>query len=467
MVDLAAPPRALTPLSRSRQRLGVLLPSVAFFMVTLDALVVVTALPTVRRELGGDPAGLQWIVNAYNLTFAAGIVTAAALGDRYGRRRTFLVGLAVFTVSSAACALAPTLALLIAFRAVQGLGAAVLAPVGLTLVTTAIPVERRGAAVGLWGGISGLGVAAGPLIGGAVTEGLDWHWVFWVNVPIGIVTFAGCALVLPESRGPRRALDVPGMVLAAGSLCALVAALVDAPSKGWSGAHTLGLLAVAAGALAGFVVRERRAAAPMIPLGLFRSWTFSAAALANLLSAAAIFSAAFVMSAWFQVGLGYGPLATGLRFLPWTLTPLFVAPLAGTLSDRLGPRRVAVPGLLLQAAGFIWIVLLAGSGATELAFVPPFLVAGVGISLALPSLPAAALGDLPSSSLGPAAGVVSTTQRVGSVVGVAVITAVFAARGNFATADAATTGFRAALSVAALISAVGGVVALAIGRSHR
>ena len=361
MVDLAAPPRALTPLSRSRQRLGVLLPSVAFFMVTLDALVVVTALPTVRRELGGDPAGLQWIVNAYNLTFAAGIVTAAALGDRYGRRRTFLVGLAVFTVSSAACALAPTLALLIAFRAVQGLGAAVLAPVGLTLVTTAIPVERRGAAVGLWGGISGLGVAAGPLIGGAVTEGLDWHWVFWVNVPIGIVTFAGCALVLPESRGPRRALDVPGMVLAAGSLCALVAALVDAPSKGWSGAHTLGLLAVAAGALAGFVVRERRAAAPMIPLGLFRSWTFSAAALANLLSAAAIFSAAFVMSAWFQVGLGYGPLATGLRFLPWTLTPLFVAPLAGTLSDRLGPRRVAVPGLLLQAAGFIWIVLLAGS----------------------------------------------------------------------------------------------------------
>ena len=207
MVDLAAPPRALTPLSRSRQRLGVLLPSVAFFMVTLDALVVVTALPTVRRELGGDPAGLQWIVNAYNLTFAAGIVTAAALGDRYGRRRTFLVGLAVFTVSSAACALAPTLALLIAFRAVQGLGAAVLAPVGLTLVTTAIPVERRGAAVGLWGGISGLGVAAGPLIGGAVTEGLDWHWVFWVNVPIGIVTFAGCALVLPESRGPRRALS--------------------------------------------------------------------------------------------------------------------------------------------------------------------------------------------------------------------------------------------------------------------
>ena len=205
----------------------------------------------------------------------------------------------------------------------------------------------------------------------------------------------------------------------------------------------------------------------MIPLGLFRSWTFSAASLANLLSAAAIFSAAFVMSAWFQVGLGYGPLATGLRFLPWTLTPLFVAPLAGTLSDRLGPRRVAVPGLLLQAAGFVWIVLLAGSGATELAFVPPFLVAGVGISLALPSLPAAALGDLPSSSLGPAAGVVSTTQRVGSVVGVAVITAVFAARGNFAAADAATTGFRAALSVAALISAVGGVVALAIGRSHR
>ena len=205
----------------------------------------------------------------------------------------------------------------------------------------------------------------------------------------------------------------------------------------------------------------------MIPLGLFRSRTFSAASLANLLSAAAIFSAAFVMSAWFQVGLGYGPLATGLRFLPWTLTPLFVAPLAGTLSDRFGARRVAVPGLLLQAAGFIWIVQLAGSSATELAFVPPFLIAGVGVSLALPSLPAAALGRLPSSALGPAAGVVTTTQRVGSVLGVAVITAVFGAEGSLASPHAATSGFRAALTVAALISVLGGLVALGIRAPRR
>ena len=451
-----------------RRRLpAVLLPSIAFFMVTLDSLVVVTALPAVRQDLGGDPAALQWIVNGYNLTFAAGIVTGAALGERYGRRWTFLAGLAGFTLASAACALAPTLGLLIAFRAVQGLGAAVLAPVGLTLVTTALPAERRGLAIGLWGGISGLGVAAGPLVGGAVTEGLNWQWVFWVNVPIGVLALAGCARTLAESRGTRRALDVPGMVLAAVALCALVAGLVAGPTDGWHDPATVGPLAGSVVAFATFVVREARAAAPMIPLALFRSRVFSAAVTANLLGAAAIFSAAFVTSAYFQVGRGYSPLATGLRFLPWTMTPLLVAPLAGALVDRIGWRWVAVPGLLLQGAGFVGIVALARSDADWLALVAPFVVAGIGVSLALPSLPAAALKATPPPSLGAAAGVVNTSQRVGSVIGVALITAVFDAHGGLGSAVAAGSGFRAALAVSAALSVLGGLVALAGGGRRR
>jgi len=471
MVDVTEPAGAQAPPRRrpeDRRRLpAVLLPSIAFFMVTLDSLVVVTALPALRRDLGGDPASLQWIVNAYSLTFAAGIVTGAALGDRYGRRRVFLAGLVAFTLASAACALAPTLELLIAARAVQGLGAAVLAPVGLTLVTTAIPPQRRGLAIGLWGGISGLGVAAGPLVGGAVTQGLDWQWVFWVNVPVGVLAVVGCARVLVESHGPRRPLDVPGMLLAAVALCTLVAGLVAGPTDGWRAPATVVPLAGAVLALAAFVVREARAAAPMIPPGLFRSRVFSAAVAANLLCAAAIFSAAFVTSAYFQVGRGYSPLATGLRFLPWTMAPLVVAPLAGALVDRIGWRWVAVPGLLLQGAGFAWIVLLARSDADWVAFVVPFVVAGVGVSLALPSLPAAALRATPAASLGAAAGVVNTSQRVGSVVGVALITAVFDAHGSLASAVGAASGFRAALAVSAGLSVLGGLVALVGGGTRR
>ena len=433
-------------------------------MVTLDALVVATALPSIRADLGGSAGSLQWIINAYNLTFAAGIVTGAALGDRFGRRRLFLIGLALFTVASAACALSPTLELLVAARAVQGLGAAILGPVGLTLITGAFPATKRGTAIGLWGGISGLGVAAGPLVGGAVTQGLDWHWVFWVNVPIGIAALALCARLLRESYGPRRPLDLPGMALVAVALAALVDALVEAPAIAWSAPRTVALLAVAAAALAGFVLREQHARAPMIPLGLFRIRTFAAANVANLASAAAIFSAAYVMSEYFQLGRGYSPLATGLRFLPWTATPLLVAPLAGAWCDKVGPRRLATPGLVMQALGFCAIVGLAGTSQPWVAYVGPFVVAGVGVSLALPSLPAASLGAVGPGEVGVAAGVVNTVQRVGSVIGVAVITAVFGAHGSLASAAGVTSGFRWALATAAGLSLLGASAATLLGR---
>jgi len=432
-------------------------------MVTLDALVVVTALPSIHASLGGGVDGLQWIVNAYNLTFAAGIVTGAALGDRFGRRRLFLGGLALFTLASAACALAPTLALLVTFRAIQGLGGAILAPVGLALISEAFPAAKRGAAIGLWGGISGLGVAIGPLVGGAVTQGLDWHWVFWVNVPVGIAALAGCARVLRESRGAPRPLDLPALVLVAIGLAALVDALVEAPVIGWTATRSLTLLATGVAALCAFLVRERYATAPMIPMQLFRQRVFAAANLANLLNSAAIFSAAYVMSEFFQLGRGDSPFGTGLRFLPWTVTPLLIAPLAGAWCDRVGARRLVVPGLIMQALGFWAIVLLAGTHQPWLAYAVPFVVAGTGVSLALPSLPTAALGAVTPAEIGVAAGVVNTVQRVGSVIGVAVITAVFSAHGSLASATAVTDGFRWALGAAAILSLAGSAVAVALG----
>ena len=319
-------------------------------MVTLDSLVVVTALLLIHASLGGNTDGLQWIVNSYNLTFAAGIVAGAALGDRFGRRRLFMIGLAWFTLASAACALAPTLGWLIAFRALQGLGGAILMAVGLALITEAFLPSRRGAAIGVWGGIAGLGVAAGPLVG-AVTQGLDWHWIFWVNVPVGLIALAGCAVTLRESRGARRPLDLPGMVLVALGLAALVDAVVEAPIQGWGAPRTLALLAVGAVALAGFVMWERRAAAPMIPLRLLRLRVFAVANVANTFSSAATFSAAYVMSQYFQFGRGDSPLGTGLRFLPWTAMPLIFAPLAGAWCDRVGTRRLAVPDVPCRLPG--------------------------------------------------------------------------------------------------------------------
>jgi EmrB/QacA subfamily drug resistance transporter len=442
----------------------VVLASLAFLMVTLDALVVVTALPSIHASLGGGTGGLQWIVNAYNLTFAAGIVTGAALGDRFGRRRLFMIGLASFTLASAACAVAPTLGWLIAFRAFQGLGGAILTPVGLALITEAFPPSRRGAAIGLWGGIAGLGVAAGPLVGGAVTQGLDWHWIFWVNVPVGLIAVAGCAATLRESRGGRRPLDLPGMALVALALAALADAVVEAPDRGWVAPRTLALLTVGAVALAGFVVWERYAPAPMIPLRLLRIRAFAAANVANMFSSASTFSAAYVMSQYFQFGRGDSPLGTGLRFLPWTAMPLVFAPLAGAWSDRVGARRLAVPGLVMQAAGFAVIVALAGTAQPWAAYAGPFVVAGIGVSLALPTLPTAALSVVAPTEIGVAAGVVNTVQRLGPVVGVAVVSAVFAAHGSLASASEVTSGFRWALGASAVFSLIGAGVASIIGR---
>jgi len=458
--------------SRGQQRavslpLVLALTSISYFMVALDALVVVTALPAIHHSIGGSIATLEWAVNAYALTFAAGIITAAALGDRLGRRRVYVAGLILFTVTSAACAVAPNSGLLITARALQGLGAAAITPLALTILASAFPPERRGAMVGIFGGIGGLAIAGGPLVGGAVVTGMDWHWIFWINVPIGIIAAIGSALYLPASRGPATRLDLPAVPLVAGGAAVITWGLVRAGGSGWSDPWAIAAFVVGAVLLAGFVLRERRAAEPMLPLRLFGIRTFSAANATGFLMSGAIFSAAFLTAQYFQLGLGYSPLGTGLRLLPWTATPMVVAPLAGALADRIGARPLLITGLGLQAVGLAWVASLASAAAGSAGygrFVIPLVIAGIGVSMAIPTVPSATLGAVPPGDVGRASGVSNTMQRFGGAFGIAVVTAVFAAHGHFGSVASFTSGYRPAMVVSAVISLLGAIAAVGVGR---
>ncbi len=426
-----SPTPAIAPKQPTRAGWALLLTSVAFFMVTLDSLVVVTALPAIHRELGGQVSTLEWAVNAYLLVFAAGIITAASIGERFGRRRVYVAGLALFSLASAACALAPSTTLLIAARAMQGLGAAIVTPLSLTILTTAFGPERRGRVIGIWGSIAGLAVAAGPLVGGGVTQGLSWHWVFWVNVPVGLAGAALSRLRLPEAPASGAALDLVGAVSASLGALAVIWSLVESGGTNWD-ATNLGL----------------------------RDLQFSAANATAFFAYGAIFSAAFLMSQYFQMSLGYGPLATGLRFLPWTATPLFIAPLAGALSDKLGARPLMTLGLAMQAAGLAWVALLAGHTASYAEIVVPLVIAGVGISMAIPTMPLAVMGAVAPRDMGTASGVFNMLQRFGGVVAVAVASAVFVSNGPLGTAVSFDNGFRPALLVPAGLSVLGSVSAI-------
>jgi EmrB/QacA subfamily drug resistance transporter len=446
---------------------ALVLTSAAFFMVALDALVVITALPTIHHDLGGSVSTLEWTVNAYTLSFAAGIITAAAIGDRLGRRRVYVAGLLLFTAASAACALAPTAGTLIAARAVQGIGAAIVTPLSLTILTGAWPAQRRGAIVGIWGGIAGLAVAAGPLVGGAVVYGLNWHWIFWVNVPIGLAAAVGSLAKLSETRGPATRLDIPGVVLVTAGAGGILWGLVRGGEAGWGTGEVIAAFVAGAAALAGFAAWERRAPEPMLPWQLMRIRSFAAANATGFLQSAALFSAAFLAAQYFQMGLGFSPLGAGLRFLPWTATPAVVAPLAGRLTDRLGPRPLMVLGLVMQAAGFAWIAVLATATVSYAQLVLPFIIAGVGISMVVPATPTAALSAVPPVDIGKASGVNNTLQRFGGVFGVAVVTAVFTATGHLGAPEQVAAGFRPSLAVSAGLSVLGAATALAVTRRRR
>lgn len=438
------------------------LTSVAFFMVALDSLVVVTALPAIHREIGGSISTLEWTVNAFTLTYAAGIITAAALGDRLGRRLIFISGLGLFTASSIACALAPTAAILIAARAVQGLGAAMVMPVSLTILTSTFAAERRGAIVGIWGGIGGLAIAAGPLVGGAITQGLSWHWIFWVNAPIGVIAILLSLLRIPESKGPATRLDLVATALVATGAAAIVWGLIRAGDAGWQSSSTAGTLIAGALLLVGFVAWEMRAAQPMVPMHLFRSASFSAGNATAFLMSGAVFSAAFLVAQYMQFGLGYSPLDAGLRVIPWTATPVLVAPAAGLLSDRIGRRTVLVLGMTLQGVGLIWFALLATVHVAYGDLVLPLIVAGAGISMALPVAPTVVVSAVKPLEMGKASGVNSTMQRFGAAFAIAIAAAVFASYGHIGTPSSFVSGFQPALIVVGSLSLLGAITALGV-----
>ncbi len=449
---------------RPQQRWALALTSVAFFMTALDSLVVVTALPAIHAGLGGSVSTLEWTVNAYTLAFAAGIITAAALGDKFGRRRMYVTGLVLFTAASAACALAPNAEVLITTRAIQGLGAALVSPLSLTILAAVFPPDRRGAIVGIWGAIGGLAVAGGPLVGGAVVQGLSWHWIFWINVPVGLTAAILATLRLPESRGPAARLDIGGVTLAAAAAVALAWGLVRTTDVGWGSAQVIGALAVGTVLVAGFVAWERRVPEPMLPLRMLRNRTFAAANATGFLMMGSITAAAFLMSQFFQLGLGYSPLATGLRFLPWTATPLLVAPLAGRLVDKIGARPLMVSGMALQAGGLAWTAIETTAGASYGQLVLPIIIAGVGISMTIPATPTAALDAVPPADLGKASGVQNTLQRFGAVFCVAIVAAVFAASGHLGSPGAVISGVRPAVGTAAALSLAGALTALGVRR---
>jgi EmrB/QacA subfamily drug resistance transporter len=438
------------------------LTGVGSLMAALDTLVVSTALSTIRLHLHASVAQLEWTVNAYNLSFAVLLITAAAIGDRFGRRNFYAAGLGLFAAASAACALAPNVGLLIAARAVQGAGAALIATLGLALLSAAFPAERRGAAIGIFSAITGLAVASGPLVGGAIVQGISWEWIFWVNVPIGLLAIPLVLTRMRESHGPRSALDIRGLALVTLGALGVVWGLVRGNQTGWGSAEVLASLTVGVWLIAGFVAWELRAREPMLPMRFFRSRAFSAGNAAIFFTFGSLFGTVFFYAQLLQTGLGYGPLGAGLRLLPYTATFMTVAPIAGALADRIGERPLLVGGLTLQTVGMAWLALIAKPELAYSHMLAPFIIAGVGVSMAIPAAQNSVVGSVASEALGKAAGVNSMMRELGGVFGIAAAVAVFAATGGYASAQAFTDGFGPAIGLSAGLAFAGALAALAL-----
>jgi len=441
--------------------------SVALFMTTLDNLVVTTALPVIHKDLHASLSGLEWTVNAYTLTFAVLLITGAALGDRFGRRRMFVVGLTIFTAGSAAAALAPSIDVLIAARAVQGLGGAIVLPLTLTILSAAVPAERRGLVLGAWGGISGLAVAMGPLVGGAVVEGISWQWIFWLNVPIGLVLIPLAYFRLRETYGPNDALDLPGVGLASAGLFGIVWGLVRGNQVGWGSPEIVGSLMLGFVVLGLFLLWELRTAQPMLPLRFFRNRTFSSANIASFLMFFGMFGSIFLLAQFFQTVQGYSPLQAGLRVLPWTAMPIFVAPLAGALSDRIGGRPLMATGLALQSVGLAWIAFVSTPTVAYSALVIPFILSGVGMALYFAPVANVVLSAVKPEEEGQASGANNAIRELGGVFGVAVLASVFAHYGGYGSGQSFVDGLTPAIYVGAALVAAGAVASLGIARKRR
>jgi EmrB/QacA subfamily drug resistance transporter len=451
-------PGPMTP----AQRWVIALTSVGSFMVVLDLLVVATALTSIRHGLHASIEDLEWTVNAYTLSFAALLMTSASLGDRFGRRRLLAGGLAVFALGSVACALASSAGALIAARAVQGVGAAAIMPLALALLNAAFPAQQRGRALGIYGSVTGLAAVLGPVLGGVITQGLTWQWIFWLNVPIALAAIPLVLTRIQEGFGPGARLDLLGLGLFTLATFGLVWGLVQANSAGWGSAGVIGpLVAGAAGVLA-FLGWQSRAAAPMLPLRLFRSRAFSAGNTAIFLLNGSMTGAVFFMTQYQQVSLGQGPLGAGLRLLPWGIAPFLIAPRTGALADRVGERPLVVTGLALQAAGMAWIALITSPQLPYAALVAPMTLAGVGFALAIPAVTKAAVSTSAPADIGKASGAYSTMRQLGGAFGVAILAAVFGAAGSYASGATFSRGFAPAIGVAAALALAGALAGIAL-----
>ncbi len=439
--------------------------SLGLFMTTLDNLVVTTALPSIRRSLGTSIQSLEWTVNAYTLTFAVLLLTGAALGDRLGRRRMFAVGLSIFTAASAAAAVSMSSDALIAARALQGFGAAVVLPLTLTLLSEAVPPARRGMALGIWGGVSGLGVALGPLVGGALISGISWHWIFWINVPVGLVLIPLALTKLNESRGPSARLDLPGLALAGPGLLGITYATIRGQVLGWTSATIIGSFAVGVGFVVAFVAWELRAPAPMLPMRFFRSRTFAATNGLSFAMYAGVFGSIFLLAQFFQTTQGYTPLQAGLRTLPWTGMPMIVAPIAGIVSDRIGPQPLMAIGLTLQATAIAWLGAIITPSIAYGHLIVPFMLAGTGMALVFAPSANAVLSSVRAQQAGQASGATNAIRELGGVIGVAVLASVFSAHGSYISPQTYTAGLTAALPIGAVVLGVGAVLALLVPRN--
>ena len=454
-------------ISRHAQGWVLALTSIASLMVALDTLVVSTALTTIRLDLGASIEELEWTVNAYNLSLAVLLLPAAAIGDRFGRRTVFAAGLGIFVAGSAAAALAPDVGSLIAARAVQGAGGALVITLALAIVSAAFPPDRRGWAIGILEGITGLAVVGGPVIGGAVAQGIAWEWIFWLNVPIGLAAIPLALARLAESHGRNTKLDLGGVALVTGGALGIVWGLVRGNPAGWSSPEVVASLATGAALVVGFVLWELRAREPMLPMRFFRSRAFSSGNAGVFFLFASLFGAVFFFAQFLQTGLGHGPLEAGLRLAPWTATLFVVAPIAGALADRIGERPLLAGRMALQAVGFAWVALIAEPGLGYRDLIAPLIIAGIGASMAIPPAASAVVGSVTHEEVSKAAGANSMLRELGGVFGIALLVAVFAAAGSYASADAFSDGFAPAIGVAAALSLLGAIASLGVPGRHR
>ncbi len=472
MTQVLDPTLAPTP-ERSRRAvpvwLAILAASLPMFMSTLDNLVMTNALPAIRLDLGATVEELQWFVNAYTLSFASLILMAAALGDRLGRRSVFVAGIVVFTVASAFSALSTEPWMLILWRAVQGAGAAALMPLSLTLLVGSVALKHRALAIGIWGGISGLGVALGPLVGGAVVEGFSWEAIFWLNVPVGILAIPLALIALPNAFGARVRADVVGVLLAGVGVLGLVYGIVRGNDAGWDSLEVVGALVVGGLLVAAFIFWERRVAAPLLPLRLFRDRSFSIANVVGLTFSFGVFGAIFILIQFLQIVQGYSPLEAGVMTMPWTMAPMVIAPLAGFIAPRVGTRPLIVLGLVLQATGLFWIAAVTTATVPYASLVPAFVFAGVGMGLVFAPLSTALLATMVPDDHAKASGTNSMLREIGVALGIAVLTAVFVGAGGELTPTGYVDAAIPAITVGGAALALAALLALALpsGRASR